>query len=99
MSTVAENGFTTTRLDQLSDEVGKLRSEVARLRFEREQDLEEIRAAMMMAEFVLSVYRSIDHQEIAGHGPADSHKEFGPVKVTVGGVMQGQKALDGDALN
>ena len=83
----------------LSAEVARLRSEVTLLRLERDQDLEEIRVACAMAEFLLWTCRSVDHQEVAGYGPAGSDEQLGSVEVAVGGVAQGQKPLHGDALN
>ena len=54
----------------LSAEVARLHAEVAMLRLEREQDMDEIRAACAMAEFVLWTCRSLDHQ-LAGPHQAD----------------------------
>ena len=98
MSGLVEEVRETTPQDLLTD-VAKLRSEVASLRLEREQDMDEIRAACTLADFVLWTCRSVDHQKFAGHCPADSYEQLGSVEVTVGGVEEGQKPLHGDALN
>ena len=98
MSGLVEEVRETTPQDLLTD-VAKLRSEVASLRLEREQDMDEIRAACALADFVLWTCRSVDHQKVAGHGPAGSYEQLGSVEVVVGGVKEGQKPLHGDALN
>ena len=99
MNRRAKHTQTTAQLDQLSAEVARLHLEVAQLRLEREQDMEEIRTATAMAEMVLWTYRSVNDQELAGYGPAGSYEQLGPVEMAVGGVVQCQKSLHGDALN
>lgn len=89
----------TTELDRLSQELAQLQASVARLQLARDRDMEDIRTAIMMAEFVLYARQSIDDQEVAGYRPAASHKELGPVEVVVPGVVQGEQPLHGDALD
>ena len=89
----------TTKLDRLSQELAKLQVTVARLQLDRASDMEDIQAARAMAEFVLWTHRSVNDQELAGYGPAGSDEQLGSIEMAMGGVVQGQKPLDGDALN